>query len=227
VRRRQLPPREALPAGGLPPLMVRPLPGSPPHLSGLRGAPVCHVGDHREPHAEEPEDGEPCVHDMPSLEKGLRSRSRWSGTRGKEGRRVIRAPGVEQVSSWAAPGSGSGRGAPAEPDARRRGGDWHGAFSSTGSFAVAASAMIGISDTWARKSPQCSDAGRGCQQRREAPLQMALPACAKCDVLRQGVMFSGRKLRFAGTCRTSFASCVRSNQHRSQVGRSMFSRAYS
>jgi hypothetical protein len=83
---------------------------------------------------------------------------------------VIRAPGAEQVSSWAAPGSGSGGGAPAGPDARRRGRDWHGASSSTGSFAVAASAMMGISDTGVKRSSQCSDAGRGCQQRREGPI---------------------------------------------------------
>jgi hypothetical protein len=39
-------------------------------------------------------------------------------------------------------------------------------------------------------------------------------------------MFSGRRLQFSGTPLTSFASCVRSNRHRSQVGRSMFSRPY-
>jgi hypothetical protein len=107
---------------------------------------------------------------MPSLEKGLLSRSQWSGTRGEEGRSVIRAPKAEQVSRWAAPGSGSGGGAPAGPDARRRGRDWHGASSSTGSFAVAASAMMGLSATGAERSSQCSDAGRGCQQRREGPI---------------------------------------------------------
>jgi hypothetical protein len=48
-------------------------------------------------------------------------------------------------------------------------------------------------------------------------------ACAECAVLRQGVMFSGRMLQFSGTRRVSFASCVRRNRHRSQVGRECLS----
>jgi hypothetical protein len=55
--------------------------------------------------------------------------------------------GDARVNSWAAPGTGSDTGAPAGPDARRRGRDWQVVSASTTSLAVAASAIRGISDT--------------------------------------------------------------------------------
>jgi hypothetical protein len=51
-------------------------------------------------------------------------------------------------------------------------------------------------------------------------------ACASCVVLRQARMFSGRMPWFAGTHRASFAPSVCSNLPHSQVGRRIFSRAY-
>jgi hypothetical protein len=62
-----------------------------------------------------------------------------------QGRGVFSDKG--RVNSWAAPGTGNGKGAPAGPGARRLGRGWHAAFSSTGSCAVVASAMRGISHT--------------------------------------------------------------------------------
>jgi hypothetical protein len=75
------------------------------------------------------------------------ARSRCRGSQGSwaQGKGVFRDEGM--VNNWAAPGTGNGAGAPAGPDARRLGRGWHCAFSSTGSCAVAASAMRGISHT--------------------------------------------------------------------------------
>jgi hypothetical protein len=74
-------------------------------------------------------------------------------------------------------------------------------------------------------------AGRRCRlSTRKATWRARLcyshQACAGSAVLRQDRMFSGRRLRFSGMHRMSFALCVRSNLLHSQVGRRMFSRAY-
>jgi hypothetical protein len=61
--------------------------------------------------------------------------------------RVITTQRTDRVSSWAGPGTWSAAGAPAGPDARRRGQDSQAASSSMHSFAVAASAIIGFSHT--------------------------------------------------------------------------------
>src|SRR5687768_5622433 len=75
MRRRQLVPREALPACVLAPLMALPIPGGPAHLSGLGGSPVCHLGYRDEQDTEKPQDGQPCSHHMPSM--GGRNRLSW------------------------------------------------------------------------------------------------------------------------------------------------------
>jgi hypothetical protein len=61
--------------------------------------------------------------------------------------RIISTQGTDRVSSWVGPGTGSVEGAPAGPASQRRGKDSQVASSSMHSFAVAASAIIGISHT--------------------------------------------------------------------------------
>jgi hypothetical protein len=65
--------------------------------------------------------------------------------------RRVTAQGTDRVSSWAGPGTGSAEGAPAGPAAQRQGKDSQAASSSRRSFAVAASAIIGISHTGGRQ----------------------------------------------------------------------------
>lgn len=60
---------------------------------------------------------------------------------------VVRIQGKDEVSSWGVPTTGNDEAAPARPDAQRRETDWQTASSSTDSFAVAISAINGISHT--------------------------------------------------------------------------------
>ncbi|HEY3474519.1 MAG TPA: hypothetical protein VGK56_07900, partial [Anaerolineales bacterium] len=65
----------------------------------------------------------------------------------------VRGTGEAHVSSWAAPGSGSGGGTPAAPDAQRQGKGWRVVSSWTGSFAVGTSILPDSSHTGARHIP--------------------------------------------------------------------------
>jgi hypothetical protein len=64
------------------------------------------------------------------------------------------------VSSWGAPGIGSGTEALAEPDGQRRGKDWPCAYASLDSFSVIASALSGLSHTGMERYLKYSDARR-------------------------------------------------------------------
>ena len=64
-----------------------------------------------------------------------------------DGSCVVRIQGKDGVSSWGVLRTGSDEGAPVGPDAQTRETNWQAASSSTHSFAGAASAIIGISQT--------------------------------------------------------------------------------
>ena len=65
--RRQRSSREARPAGGLSPLLVRSIPGGQAHLAGLRTPAEGGFWEGCEEDACEPHDREQSSHDMPSM----------------------------------------------------------------------------------------------------------------------------------------------------------------
>jgi hypothetical protein len=86
------------------------------------------------------------LHHKESLQAVDRCTCPMTGSVGGE-RCILSGETERRISNWTAPSIGNDTGAPAGPDARRRGTDWQVVSSSTTSLAVAASAMSGISDT--------------------------------------------------------------------------------